>query len=91
MVHAAIPVCFSHRWFELASVIANNTNTNTAASSEPSSGRLSVRVSRLIGASRSSCAAGAGGVAIGGEVALMWVGWVLVGVVATGRDLTPAR
>ena len=70
-------------------MIANNTNTNNAASSEPSSGRLSVRVSRLIGTSRSSSAAGdAGGVAIGGEVALIVPG---LRVLATGRDLTPAR
>ena len=86
-VHAASPVCLSHRWLELASVIANRMNTNIAANSEPSSGRLRMRVSRLIWASRSSWAA-AGGVAIGGEVALIVPG---LRIVATGREWTPAR
>src|SRR6185437_4425446 len=85
-VHAATPVCLSHRWFELASVIANITNTNTAASSEPSSGRRSVRVIRLIGTSRSSCD---GGAATGGEVALIVVR--VTRVSPPGERSTPAR
>ena len=71
-VQAARPVCLSHRWFVLESVIANRMNTAIAPINAPSSGRLSRRVTRLIGTSRSSGAAGAGGTGLAGcEVALI--------------------
>jgi hypothetical protein len=53
-VHAAKPVCLSHRWLALASVIVNRMKITTAAISDPSSGRRIRSVRRLVFASRSS-------------------------------------
>ena len=79
-VQAARPVCLSHRWLALESVIANRMNTAIAPISAPSSGRRRMRVSQLIGTSRSSEAAGAGGIGPAGcEVALIPQGSVMVG------------
>ena len=75
-VQAATPVCLSHRWLELASVIANITNTNIAAEQ-----RAELRAPERAGESADRNQPfvlrrrGSGGVAIGGEVALI-VPWV---------------
>jgi len=80
-VHAARPVRCRHRWFELESVITNRTNTATAPSSAPSSGRLRVRVTRLTWTSRSSWAAGAVGAS----------GHDLVRPLSRHREIRPPR